>query len=120
MEHIDDWIESINSHEDPIVTEGKKDKVALENIGIKVKIFTLSRKPIYAVAEEIADEADHVVILMDSDVEGSKLEGKLIEEFQRLGVRYDLKQKKMLKRIARISHIEGVDTYYQKIMTKSR
>lgn len=120
MEHIDEWIESINAHEDPIVTEGKKDKVALENIGVKVRIFTLSRKPIYAVAEEAAEENDHVVILTDYDPEGKKLEEKLVEEFQRLGVRFDLKHKKMLKRLTRISHVEGVDTYYQKKMTKSR
>ena len=48
-----EWVERIGTTELPIVVEGPKDKQALEVIGAR-EVFTLSRKPLFAIAEEVA------------------------------------------------------------------
>lgn len=93
----------------PIVVEGPKDKRALQAIGAQA-IFTLSRKPLFAIAEDIASNFEEVIILTDFDRKGKELYGRFAEMFSHLGVNVDSYFRETLQKHARISHIEGLAT----------
>ena len=97
-EEFSQLIEKLNHSEKAIVVEGNKDKAALRALGIKNKIFTIN-KPLFAVAEEIAESNKDIVILTDLDKKGKELYGKLSTLLQRLGVRIDSQYREFLFRI---------------------
>lgn len=107
-----EWTERIATTELPIIVEGPKDKRALEAIGAR-EVFTLSRKPLFAIAEDIASNFDEVILLTDFDSKGKELYGCLARIFSRLGVKIDPYFRKTLQKHARISHIEGLITVLQ-------
>lgn len=62
----------------PIVVEGKKDEIALRRLGMEGEILHLHRgKNIYEFCEDILDRHSRVVLLMDWDTSGEKLNRKL-------------------------------------------
>ena len=63
-----------------VIVEGKKDKSALQKLGVK-NIVTLT-KPLYLVIEEVAAMNMDVAILTDLDKEGKALYGKLSSGLQ--------------------------------------
>lgn len=107
-----EWVENIGMTDLPILVEGLKDKRALEEIGVQ-DVFTLSGKPLFAVAEEIASSFDEVIILTDFDKKGKELYGRLARIFSRLGVKVDAYFRETLQKHARISHVEGIVTALQ-------
>ena len=62
----------------PILVEGKRDKAALERIGVKNRIFLINLTP-DELCKRVSNVADEAVILTDFDEAGEKL-GKRIEE----------------------------------------
>ena len=100
-------IEKLSDSGKTIIVEGKKDKAALEKLGVKNKIFTIN-KPLFAVAEEIAAKSKDVVILTDLDKKGKELYGKLSTMLQRLGVRIDNYYREFLFKKTKIRQIEGL------------
>ncbi len=104
-----EWVKRIDAAKIPIVVEGPKDRQALETLGAK-DVFILSRKPLFAVAEEIASNFDEVIILTDFDKKGRELYGRLAKIFSRLGVKVDRSFRETLQKHARISHVEGLVT----------
>ena len=101
-----------------IIVEGKKDKRALEELGL-TNIITLYHKPLYKIMEELP--AKEVIILTDFDKEGKKLYGKLRQECLRLGIKVNNKLRNFLIKEARISHIEGLTTFiYSKENTNKK
>lgn len=113
QEALLEWVEELRTAEKAIVVEGKKDKVALEQLGIMNTIFILSKHPLHQVVEEIAQGHKEVIILMDFDQEGKELYGKLSKYFSRLGVRVDHYFREFLQKNTKVSHIEGFATYLQ-------
>lgn len=97
-----------------VIVEGIKDKRALEKFGIK-RVFTLSRKPIYAVIEEVSDKHKEVVILTDLDKEGKQLFGRLNTGLQHLGVKVDKKFREFLFKKTKLRQIEGLTRYARKL-----
>ncbi len=96
-----------------IIVEGKKDKKALEELGLK-NIITLSKKPIYKIIEEIAEKAKEVVILTDLDNEGKKMFDKLNSGLQCHGVKVDNKFRLFLFKKTKLRQIEGLVRYLEK------
>lgn len=93
-----------------IIVEGKKDKAALEKAGIgSSRIFVLNRKPLFAVAEEVAAVCKEAAILTDLDEEGKKIYGRLNTLLQRLGVRVDNSIRNFLFKNTRLRQVEGID-----------
>lgn len=82
---------------------------ALKNLGIE-KVITLSRKALFEIAEEAAEKHDEIAILTDIDEKGKQLYHRLYRDLQKKGVKIDNKLRKMLFK-AKISHVEGLDTY---------
>jgi 5S rRNA maturation endonuclease (ribonuclease M5) len=62
----------------PILVEGKRDKAALERIGVRNRIFLINLTP-DELCKRISKVADEAVILTDFDETGEKL-GKRVEE----------------------------------------
>mgnify|MGYP001562242697 CR=1 FL=1 len=93
-----------------VVVEGKKDKAALQKLGIK-NIKELSKKPIFQIVEEIAHSNIDCVILTDLESEGFVLYSKLNSNLQKYGVKVDNRLREFLFRNTKLKQIEGIDSY---------
>ena len=102
-----DVMGKLSNSDKAIIVEGNKDRAALQELGIKNNIFTIN-KPLYALAEEVAEQSRDVIILTDLDREGKMLYGKLSAALQRLGVRIDNQYREFLFRKTKIRQIEGL------------
>lgn len=101
-----------------IVVEGKKDVNALKSYGFE-KVYAIHQNgvSIKERAEQIMlyiDKKDKVCILTDLDRRGRQLYMLLKTIFQELGARLDSNLRGILIK-ARISHIEGFDTFMRKV-----
>ncbi len=94
-----------------IVVEGRKDKIALEEIGLK-NIFVLNEdgKSLLIQVEEIAKRKDGCIILTDFDKRGRKIYNIIKGELLHLGMKMNNKLRDMLLK-AHLSHIEGISTF---------
>ncbi len=92
-----------------IIVEGRKDKSALERLGISSgKIFVLNKQPLFEVAEAVANDYKTAAILTDLDSEGKKLYGKLNTLLQHLGVNVDSSFRNFLFKNTKLRQIEGI------------
>jgi 5S rRNA maturation endonuclease (ribonuclease M5) len=91
----------------PIIVEGKKDRRALQELGLKNNIFILD-KPLFAVVEDVAATTKEVVLLTDLDSEGKALYGKLNRQLQSLGVQADNSFRNYLFKKTKFRQIEGL------------
>lgn len=112
---IDSLINDIEKAKDYLViVEGKKDKVALEQLGFK-KIFIIHEtgKSLAEKTEQISElceKKQKVCILTDFDKSGKKLYKLLKSGLQERGVRLDNSLRGLLLK-EKISHIEGLDKF---------
>jgi len=106
-----EWLERLRSSKKLVIVEGKKDKAALEEIGV-INITAIDRKPLYSFIESI--EAEEVVILTDLDTEGKKLYHTLKQGLQAKGVKVDTYFREYLFKNSKISQIEGLYHYLKK------
>lgn len=104
------FIEKIKASGTLVIVEGKKDKIALQKLGIG-NITELNKKPLFAVVEEIADSNEECIILTDLDKEGRQLYSNLNSNLQRHGVKVDNKLREFLFKNTKLRQIEGIDTY---------
>ena len=107
-------IEKIKESSILVIVEGKKDKIALEKLGIK-NICTLSKKPLFQIVEEIADANTECIILTDLDKKGKELYAKLNSNLQRHGVKINNKLRDFLFKKTKLRQIEGMTAYLEKI-----
>lgn len=109
------WLEYLKASPKHIIVEGIKDKAALIKLGIPEQRITSLSKPIFAVAEDIAKHSKQVIILTDLDPEGKKLYANLKSNLTKLGIEIDNRFREQLFRLSKLSHIEGIDTYFSKL-----
>ena len=110
---IMDYIGELKKNNKIVIVEGKKDKQALEQLGLG-NIVTLSKKPIYKIIEEVSEKTKEAVILTDLDKEGKKLFGKLNSGLSHHGVRVDNKFREFLFKKTKLRQIEGIISYLRK------
>ena len=110
MHSFDEWINKLKNSNQPIIVEGKKDKLALERFEIS-NIITLSKYPIYKIVEDISSNNKKCILLVDLDKEGKKLYNKLRNGLQRNGVKVNNKFRNFLFRETKLSNIEGLVRY---------
>jgi len=94
-----------------IIVEGKKDKIALEKLGL-TNIIILN-KPLYKIVEEV--KCKECVILTDLDKKGKQIYGYLNSNLQRFGVRIDNNFRNFLFKKTKLRQIEGIYNYINKI-----
>lgn len=105
MMELSEWISELRKCGKLIVVEGKKDKRALESLGVS-EVYIL-KKPLFAAAEEIAGMSKDVVILTDLDRTGKRIYAKLNSDLQSLGVRIDNRLREELFK-TKVRQIEGI------------
>lgn len=71
-----------------VLVEGIKDKRALESLGFR-RVITLKNRPLFEIVESI--EEKEIVLLTDLDTEGKKLFSILRKEFQKRGIKVNIK-----------------------------
>lgn len=106
-----EWLEKLRSSKKLIIVEGKKDKFALERLGIK-NVISISRKPLYSFIDLI--NAKEVIILTDLDRTGKKLYSVLKHNLQAKGIKIDNYFREYLFKKSKITQIEGLYTYLKK------
>jgi len=95
-----------------VIVEGKKDKTALQKLGIN-NVMELSRKPLFQIVEEVASANKECIILTDLDKKGKEIYGKLNSNLQRHGVKINNKLREFLFRHTKLRQIEGIDSYLE-------
>ncbi|MDP2907005.1 MAG: toprim domain-containing protein [Nanoarchaeota archaeon] len=106
-----EWLENLRNSKKLIIVEGKKDKAALEKLGI-TNVVAILRKPLFSFIESI--EAEEVIILTDLDPEGKKLYSILKQGLQEKGIKIDNYFREYLFKKSKISQIEGLVHYLKK------
>ena len=105
-----DYIEKIKNSKILVIVEGKKDKKALQSLGIK-NIIELNKRPLFEIIDYISSNNKDCIILTDLDKKGKQLYGKLNSGLQRFGVRVDNKFRNFLFRYSKIRQIEALDKF---------
>lgn len=102
----------------PIIVEGKKDVQALQSMGF-TRLYAIHetgvsiRERIEQIASTL-DKKDKLCILTDFDKKGRALYMLIKKICQELGVKLDSSLRGLLIK-ARVSHIEGLDSFMEKI-----
>ncbi len=100
-----------------VIVEGIKDKRALNSFGIK-RVKTLSKRALYKVVEETAENNKEAVILTDLDKTGKRLFGKLNHDLCQHGVKVNKKFREFLFRYTKLRQIEGLRRYVERLSEK--
>ena len=93
----------------PIIVEGKKDKIALENLGCK-KIITLNgnRAGLYNIVEKLPEDCKEAVILTDLDKKGKQLYHRIKKILTMNKIKIDDRFRIYLFKETKIRQIEGL------------
>ena len=111
-EEFQDFIDNTITSNILVIVEGKKDRIALQKLGIN-NIVELSKKPIFQIVEEISNSNDECIILTDLDKEGKQLYSKLNSNLQKHGVKINNKFREFLFKHTKLRQIEGIDSYME-------
>jgi len=101
-----------------IIVEGKKDVIALSKLGFE-KVYAIHingvslRERVEQIAENVCKK-DKVCILTDFDKKGKKLYLYIKPICQEFGMKLDSRLRGLLIK-ARISHVEGLDSFMEKV-----
>ncbi|MBI2658066.1 toprim domain-containing protein [Candidatus Woesearchaeota archaeon] len=112
IEEFKKHIDKIKSSNILVIVEGKKDRNALESLGIS-NVVELSKKPLFQIVEEIAGSNKECIILTDLDKKGKELYGKLNSNLQRHGVKVNNKFREFLFRNTKLRQVEGLGSYLE-------
>ena len=105
-------LDEIKNSEILVIVEGKKDREALQKLGIG-NIIELSKKPLFQIVEEIADSNEECIILTDLDKKGKQLYSRLNSYLQKNGVKVNNKFREFLFKHTKLRQIEGIGTYLE-------
>ena len=112
IDEFNEHIQKIINSNILIIVEGKKDRAALNKLGI-ANIIELTKKPLYQIVEEVSDTNNECIILTDLDRKGKELYGKLNSDLQKRGVRINNKLRDFLFRHTKLRQIEGITNYFE-------
>jgi 5S rRNA maturation endonuclease (ribonuclease M5) len=102
-------LESLEEGEQEVVVEGKRDRVALQNLGIRNRITLINQSP-DRVAERVASHgASEAVVLTDFDRSGEELAQRICEALESYGVKPDLDIRRKLRYLFGVLFIEELD-----------
>ena len=114
IDEFNNLIEKIKSSGILVIVEGKKDRAALLRLGIS-NVIELSKKPLFHIVEEIANENEECIVLTDLDRKGKEIYGKLNSNLQRHGVKINNKLREFLFKHTKLRQIEGIFTYLENL-----
>jgi len=115
LEELNKLIGKIKISNILVIVEGKKDKAALQKLGIS-NIMELSKKPLFQIVEEIVGSNKECIILTDLDKEGKQIYSKLNSDLQRHGIKVNNKFREFLFKCTKLRQIEGIYTYFENLL----
>jgi len=107
MRNIHEWADEL-SHNDHslIIVEGKKDKLALNKLGIE-NVNSIN-EPIYLVIEKLVNYNKEIIILTDLDKMGKKLYARLKRDLTERGITIDNYFREFLFKHTRLTRISKI------------
>ena len=100
LDELRSMIDEINESRIPVIVEGRKDVIALRDIGIEGEIIKLNTgKSIVNFCEDVAMHYSEVILLLDWDRKGEELTVKIRKILQSYGTKSVLKYRKKLEEI---------------------
>ena len=112
IDELNNLIEKIKISNTLITVEGKKDKIALQKLGL-TNIMELNKKPLFQIVEEVSASNEECIILTDLDKKGKEIYGKLNSNLQKHGVKVNNKFREFLFKHTKLRQIEGIDSYLE-------
>ena len=112
IEELNFFIERIKNSNVLVIVEGKKDKAALQKLGLN-NVMELNKKPLFQIVEDVANSNEECIILTDLDKKGKELFGKLNSDLQRRGLKMNNKFREFLFKHTKLRQIEGIITYLE-------
>ena len=107
------------SKETAIIVEGRKDVIALRELGVTGKIICLqnSGKALTDLVEEISGTQNSIILLTDFDRYGRELAGRLLGSLEENRVKTNLVFWRKIKSLVRheIKDIEGLSRYMERL-----
>ncbi len=103
-----------------IIVEGRRDEIALRDLGLKGPVLLASRRPALNLAEEVARNFSKVVLLTDWDAKGDEL-ARIIEiHLRSMGSKPDLEIRGKLKRLIKkeIKDVESLSLYMNRMRNR--
>jgi 2,5-diamino-6-(ribosylamino)-4(3H)-pyrimidinone 5'-phosphate reductase len=100
---------NLDSIQNPIIVEGKKDVESLRNLGIKGIISSLNGRSINDLVDQFRNFSK-IIILTDYDSEGVKIKNKLVRNLQLEGIKTELSYYNILRKILKggVLQVEGL------------
>lgn len=106
----------------PLIVEGRRDELALKQLGIDGKIFMVkSHGESLLTFLERLNGFKEVIILTDFDKEGDELASLIIDELSRKGIKVNNELRSKLKKLvnSEISSIEGLKCFFERLKSKT-
>jgi 5S rRNA maturation endonuclease (ribonuclease M5) len=101
----------------PILVEGKRDRAALERIGVKNRIFLINMRP-DELCERVAKVADEAVILTDFDEAGEKLCKRIEEALYSCNVLPNTEVRRKLRYLLGVYNFEEIERRMEEFKKK--
>ena len=100
-----------------ILVEGKRDREALDLLGIKGEIIMTSQKPLFNLCEELARSSGDVIILTDWDERGEEVARQVRTFLEADGVRPDTTIRATIIPLVRkeIKDVENLHKYMERL-----
>jgi 5S rRNA maturation endonuclease (ribonuclease M5) len=95
-----------------ILVEGRRDREALDQIGIRGEIIMTSQKQLFNLCEELARSGTDVVVLTDWDERGEEVAGQIRVYMEADGGHPDLIIRETIKGLVR-KEIKDVESLYK-------
>ncbi|NPA86368.1 MAG: hypothetical protein GXO42_03170 [bacterium] len=120
LDELERFVQALNREEDSIVlVEGKRDKKALQLLGVLLPVIYLGKFKLELLLEELAESGAMLLLLFDLDEAGESLTRKAVSLCELLGIRYSLKYRQWLRKL-RIYRIEELFTVAQLLTDRAQ
>jgi 5S rRNA maturation endonuclease (ribonuclease M5) len=100
-----------------VLVEGRRDREALDSLGIRGEIIMTSQRQLFNLCEELARSGGDIIILSDWDERGEEVAGLLKTYLEADGVHPDLAIRDRIRTLARkeIKDVESLYRYYERL-----
>nr|CAH04799.1 conserved hypothetical protein [uncultured archaeon] len=100
-----------------ILVEGRRDREALDALGIRGEIMMTSQKQLFTLCEELARSGGDVIILSDWDDRGEEVAGLVQTYLEADGLRPDLEIRNKVRQLVRkeIKDVENLHRYIARL-----
>jgi 5S rRNA maturation endonuclease (ribonuclease M5) len=101
----------------PLLVEGKRDREALERIGMRNKIFLINMRP-DRLCERVSKVADEAVVLTDFDEAGEKLCKRVEESLRSYNVLPNMEMRRKFRYLLGVYNFEEIDRKLEEFRKK--